>query len=284
MFDLVIHLGFDSFGPPGRRPPREVFRAVKAFTKALDQERLAATISGPNELWSQLNFDRFVAFLFDADPRVFASVAAKVDMAGFEESLRRTPRDPDRTALVIASALQDFRPTEVHAILDRLEPDLQNLDLCFAYIAPDVALRALRRGLPLDLELNGQHWKTAAEVLDRLRGHDQTIAAEVAEANAEAMAIGLAAKNWSNPWDGLRHWITACDLAAPHLVDEVIGHLPEGAVLGWQRGLRRPRKYEQSRRRDIAPLVKRAARMNGHVQTEAAQLLRRFPSLASQGC
>ena len=38
MFDLAIHLGFDSFGPPGIRPPREVLTAVKAFTKDLDQD------------------------------------------------------------------------------------------------------------------------------------------------------------------------------------------------------------------------------------------------------
>lgn len=82
-----------------------MLKAVTAFTKALDQERLAAAISGPNDLSSQLNFDRCVAFLFDADPQVFASTAAKVDMRAFEESLRQTAHDPDKTALIIASAL-----------------------------------------------------------------------------------------------------------------------------------------------------------------------------------
>ncbi|WP_409429458.1 hypothetical protein [Mycobacterium sp. SMC-11] len=283
MFDLAIHLGFGPFGPPGRRPPREVLKAVKAFTKALDQERLAAALSGPNDLWGQLNFDRCIAFLLDADPKVFASIVTKVDMVAFEESLRRTAHDPDKTALIIASALQDFRPTEVHDILDRLEPDLQHLDLCFAYIAPDVALRAVRRGLPLDLELSGQqHWKTAAEVLDRIREHDGAIAGEVAAANAEAMAIGLAAENASDPWADLRYWIKACDLVAPHLIDEVIEQLPKGAVLSWQRGLKRPGVYQQSRRRDIAPLVQRATRLSGYVEAEAKQLVRRYPSLASQ--
>lgn len=82
-----------------------MLKAVTAFTKALDQKRLAAATSGPNDLSSQLNFDRCVAFLFDADPQVFASTAAKVDMRAFEESLRQTAHDPDKTALIIASAL-----------------------------------------------------------------------------------------------------------------------------------------------------------------------------------
>ena len=280
MSELTIDLGYGPFRRKGWRQSREVVSAVKAFTANLDQERLAATISGPNDLWDQLNFDWFVEFLIEADPQVFASIAAKVDMTAFEESLGACAHDPDRTALVIASALQDHRAAELHATLDRLEPGLQRLDICFAYIAPDVAIRALRRGLPLDLSLNEQRWKTAAEVLNRLRAHDATVAKEVAEANAEAMTMGLAAANWSDPWEGLRHWIVACDLAAPDLLDKVIGRLPEGAVSSWRRGLRRPPKYGQSRRKDIEPLVHRAARLDGHVAAEAAQLLRRFPRLS----
>jgi hypothetical protein len=283
MFDLAIHLGFIPIGSSTRRKhSREVLKAVHAFVRALDSDRIAAAISTPNELWHQLNFDSFVAFLFDADPLVFARVAAKVDMVSFEDSLRRTAHDPDRTSLIVASALQEVRPAEIHDILDRLEPDLGRMDLCFAYIAPDVAIRALRRGLPLDLELGAQDWKTAAEVLDRLWGHEQAIATEVAQANGEAMQIGLAAKNHGNPWEGLQYWINTCDVVAPHLVDEMISRLPEGAVLSWHRGLRRPKKYEQSRRKDIAPLVRRAAQLNGHIGDEAAQLLRRFPGLSTR--
>lgn len=283
MFHLALHLGFISFGSSKRRHPREVLKPMQAFVKALDQDRLAATISTPSELWGQLNFDQFVAFLFDVEPKVFASVVARVDLDAFEESLQKVAQDPDRTLLIVASALQEIRPAEIHDIFDRLESDLERMDMRFAYVAPDVAIRALRRGLPLDLELSSQNWKTAAEVLERLWASEKAIAREVAQANSDAMCIGFAAKNHGNPWEGLRYWIATCDVVAPYLVDEVIARLPEGAVLGWQRGLRRPKKNERSLRKDVSPLVQRAAQMGGHVGNEARQLLERFPSLAIRG-
>ncbi|RDH76551.1 hypothetical protein DVS77_21210 [Mycolicibacterium moriokaense] len=283
MFDLALHLGYVSFDKRRSRHPPEIMKAIRTFTRNLDQERIAAAIAGPPDLWSQLNFDGFLNLLETADSRVFESVCAKVDMLVFEDSLRRSATDPERKVLVIASALQYFRSAEINAIFDRLEPGLRRLDIAFAYIAPEVAMRALRRGLPLDLELAQQHWDTAAEVLSRLHARDPLVAREVAEANAQAMAVGFAAANWADPWKGLRSWISACDLAAPALIDDVIGSLPVGAVLGWRRGLSRPKKYGHSRRKDIEPLVHRAAKLGGHVASEAAQLLRRFPSLQRHG-
>jgi hypothetical protein len=282
MTQLTFSLGYGPFQPSGRRPPTEVVSAIRAFTGNLDYERLAVALSGPFDVWGQMNFDMCIGFLMKADPHAFRKTVEKVDMKRFEESLRVHENDPDKTALYIASALQDLRAGEVHAILDRIEPSLHRLDLSIAYMAPDVASRALRRGLPLDLALADQRWAVAAEVLGRLRDYDPVLAFEVAQANAEAMAVGLAAANWADPWDGLREWVDVCDLAAPKLLDKVIGGLPEGAVSSWRRGLRRPPKYGRSRRKDIAPLVYRAARLNGHVAAEAAELLRRFPSLAAK--
>jgi len=83
------------------------------------------------------------------------------------------------------------------------QASLETLDPFVVYIAPDVGARAIRRGLPLDLELDHQHWGFAAEVLDRLRADDPAIAAEVARANAETMAIGLAAKDFHGAWEDL---------------------------------------------------------------------------------
>ena len=281
MFELVIRLGYGpSFSRRRRRRLPEITAAVRAFTEGLDKPRIALTLSGPNDQWDQLNFDWFVQFLSEADPSTFTKVAVLVDIQSFEESLRASADNPDRTALVVAYYLQSVRADEIHAILDRLEPNLQVLDPYFAYLAPDVSLRALRRGLPLDLGLDNQHWELAAAILNGLFVHDATIAEEVARSNADTMAIGLAAANHANPWDGLRNWITACDDAAPGLLDAVIADLPEGAVSGWDRGLRRPERYGRSHRKDIVPLVHRAARLGGHVATEAAELLRRFPSVS----
>jgi hypothetical protein len=281
MFELVIRLGYGpSFSRRRRRHLPEITAAVRAFTGALDQLLMALTLSGPNDQWDQLNFGWFVQLLSEADPSTFTKVAALVDMEAFEESLRASADNPDRTALVVAYYLQSVRADEIHAILDRLEPSLQVLDPYFVYLAPDISLRALRRGLPLDLGLDSQNWELAAAVLDGLFAHDPTIAEEVVRTNADTMAIGLAAANHANPWDGLRNWITACDHAAPGVLDAVIAGLPEGVVLGWDRGLRRPKKYGRSHRKDIVSLVHRAARLNGNVATEAAELLRRFPSVS----
>lgn len=283
MIDLVFRLGY---GPQFLRarkgtPPPEVQRAVKAFTRALDKNRIADTLASQKDRWGQVNFQDFILLLSEVDPAVLQEIVMLVDMTKFEESLSASAHDPDTSTLCIISFLQEAHPDEVHDVLDRLEPRLVKLDSYFAYIAPDLAARALRRGLPLDLGLDHQQWLFAAAVLARLTEYDHQIGVEVARANAESMAIGLAAKNVHDPWENLRNWTAACDRAAPGLLDEVIAGLPEGAVASWDRALRRPPKGLASRRKDIAPLVQRAARLNGHIQTEALDVIRRFPTASS---
>lgn len=282
MFGFILFLGYGPSTLRGSpRPPAQVTRAVRAFTRSLDPKQLAHTLATTKEQWDQLNFDAFVSLLAEADPATLRTVASLVDMAQFEESLREFSDDPSEAVLLVMNCLHTFRPEEIHAILDRVEPGLRHLSPLVAYMAPDVATRALHRGIPLDLGLDHERWELAAEVLNRLYTHDPEIASEVAHANQESMSIGLAAINHHNPWDGLRHWTEACDRAAPGLLDEVIKELPEGAVAGWARALRRPPKRSRSRRADIAPLVHRATRLEGHVQSEAANLLTRFPSLTT---
>lgn len=280
MFQCVLHLGYGpGFLRRYKHPPAYCRRAARAFTSALDHDRIAEALAGPTDQWGQLNFHDFVDFLFEADPTKFAAVADLVDMAQFEQSLRHDPEAPGQTALYVAAVLWEHHPSDLHAIIDRLEPDWKKLDSLVAYMAPDIAIRALQRGLPLDLRLDHHHWQWAAIVLSRLHDEDPAIATEVAHANRETMVIGLTATNTHDPWGGLRHWTAACDRVAPGLLDEVIAELPEGAVTGWARALRRPRRRQRSRRTDIAPLVHRATQAGGHVRAEATVLLARYPSL-----
>jgi hypothetical protein len=280
MSSFVIHLGYGPrFLRRHKHPPAYCRRAARAFTGALDQGRVADALAGPTDQWGQLNFYEFVSFLSEADPTMFAAVADQVGMAQFEQSLRHDPECPGRTALYIAAVLWEHRPSDLRAILDRLEPDWKDLDPLVAYMAPDLAIRALQRGLPLDLGLDHHDWQWAGTVLSRLHEEDPATAAEVAHANRETMAIGLTATNAHDPWDGLRHWTAACDRTAPGLLDEVIAGLPQKAVAGWARALRRASRRQRSRRADIAPLVLRAAQADGHVLAEASALLRRYPSL-----
>lgn len=280
MSRFVISLGYGpEFLRRYRHPPAYCRRAARAFTGALDHGRIADALAGPTDQWGQLNFHEFVSFLSEADPTMFAAVADQVDVAQFEQSLRHDPEYPGMTALYVAATLWEHRPSDLHAILDRLEPDWKELDPLVAYMAPDIAIRALQRGLPLDLGLDHHHWHWAGTVLSRLHDEDPATAAEVAHANRETMAIGLTATNAHDPWDGLRHWTAACDRTAPGLLDEVIARLPQEAVAGWARALRRPSRHRRSRRADIAPLVYRAAQADGHVLAEATALLARYPSL-----
>lgn len=281
MHGFVIHLGYGPhFLRSGHRPTAQVTSALRVFIRSLDQQQIADTLGCPNEQWGELNFGEFVALLAEADPTTFRAVANLVDMTRLEESVRSRSDDPSQTALYVMHHLQEFRPDEIHTILDHLEPGLKQLSPLITYMAPDLATRALRRGLPLELDLDHDRWEFAAAVLARLHAYDPVTAAQVARANRELMAIGFAATNVSDPWEGLRHWTEACDQTAPGLIDEVIADLPVGAVAGWARALRRPGKHRQSRRADIAPLVQRAFLSEGHVKSEAAALLRKFPSLA----
>jgi hypothetical protein len=130
------------------------------------------------------------------------------------------------------------------------------------------------------LSLDHEHWGLAAFVVERIRDSESDVAAELIHANREHMRTGLIASNHSDPWEGLAHWVTVCDRVAPGFLDTMIASLPPGAVAGWGRALKRPERYRQSRRADIARLVLRAATMTVHVKDEATQLLSKYPSVA----
>ncbi len=278
---FVIHVGYGpQFLRGGRKHPVNKVRvAVRTFLRSIDQTLIAATISRPNEQWGEANFYSFVDLLSEADPAGFSAITNLVDLASYESLLFENPERPSRTTLYVLHKLHEKRPDEVHSILERLEPGLLDLDAVFAYMAPDIAARALRRGLPLDLGLDNQRWDSAALILAEFYAYDPAIAAELARSNKESLAHGLTASTWHNPWENLRLWVAACDSAAPGLIDEVISELPPGAVAGWDRALGRPTKNSKSHKADIAPLVLRAATQPGHVGEEASKLLKRFSSL-----
>ncbi|MFJ4828942.1 hypothetical protein ACIP79_03280 [Streptomyces sp. NPDC088747] len=60
-------------------------------------------------------------------------------------------------------------------------------------------------------------------------------------------------------------------------MDEVLRQLPADAVTAWASELRK-----KDRKREIAPLVHRAAASDGPAAAEAQELIRRFPSLQRQ--
>jgi len=273
---------YDSYFLAPKDPPAKCRRVAQSFIRALNRQRIAEMLAGPFDHWGVSDLELFVRFLSDIDPTTFADIANSVDLVAFETSLRSHPKNPDRTALFVCANLWEHRPDPVHDILDRLEPDLAHLDLYIVYMAPDVACRALRRGVPLDLALDLHSWEWAATVLARLHQYDPQVALEVAHANREGVMKGLVI-NMYTPLEGLNRWVSVCDEIAPGLIDSVISELPKGAVAGWACAIARPPKRLRSQRKEIAPLVHRAERARGHVQTEAKALLARFPALAHEG-
>lgn len=281
MGSLMIHFGAGpTFLRAGRRPRPEVVAAMRNFIRLLDKQSIAAALAGPIDQWGQLNFDEFLSLLAEFDPVSFKAIVEEVDLARFEESLAGSDEYAGSTAMYAALCIAEHRPTDIHDVLDRLEPRWTRLDPLAAACAPDVGVRALRRGLSLDLSLDHERWGLAAFVVERISESDSRVAAELIHANQEHMRTGLIASNHSDPWEDLARWATVCDRVAPGFLDTIIASLPPGAVAGWGRALKRPERYKQSRRDDIAPLVLRAATMTGNVRDEATQLLRKYPSVA----
>ncbi|NIL92803.1 hypothetical protein RhoFasSB10_05167 [Rhodococcus fascians] len=261
------------------RLPAPCRPAARALVRELDHQKVANTLVGPQDQWEQMNFGVFIEFIENSDPTTFYAITDLIDFAKLEKSLAAQEGRPTRTGLYLCLQLSEQRADQVHNILDRLEPSLTELDPLVACIAPDVAARALERGLPLDLKLDHHRWGPAAEVLARLADHDAELAQEVIVSNRAGMIEGLI-NNTSTPFDNLKKWVAICDRLDSTFIDALILELPEGAVSRWDRAIRRPIRQARWRRHQIAPLVFRAARAGGHVQSEAEELIRRFPALA----
>ena len=253
--------------------------AARALFCELNTDAVARTLSGPQDQWDQMNFDVFIGLLEKVDSMKFSAVAECLDFSGLGKSLAKPEGRPSRSGLDLCVQLFEQKPDEVWGILDRLEPSLIELDPRIALIAPDVATRALRRGLPLDLGLDHHQWGLAAGVVSRLAEHNSDVALEVAIANEGGMVEGLIS-NSSTPFENLSSWIEICDRLDPNLIDSLLAELPEGAVSKWDQAIRRPSRGLQWQRDQIAPLVFRAAKACGHVRSEAEALLRQFPALA----
>lgn len=278
---LLIHFGAGpKFLRGGRRPLPEVSTAMRAFIRCLDGKRIADVFAGPMDQWGQRNFSEMFSFLGEFDPATFKAIVKDVDLDRFERSLVNDGDTFSSAGMFAALCFAEHRETEIHDILDRLEPSWTVLDPYAAACTPDITVRALKRGLTLDLGFDHQRWGYAAFVVARIFEHDQAVAYELIEANQVLLQTGLIAQNHSDPWEDLRKWVTVCDRVAPGFLDQMISNFPVEAVANWDRALKRPRKYRKSRRADIAPLVLRAAALTGHVRDEAQQLLKRYPSVS----
>jgi hypothetical protein len=110
--------------------------------------------------------------------------------------------------------LYEHRPSEARDLLERYEAQYTAIRPFLAHMTPEMTIRLLRRGLPLDLGLHQQHWAPAAELLESIAAHDVQVAAELAAANRPGFTAGLATQA-TDPFEGLARWVQACDEHAP---------------------------------------------------------------------
>jgi hypothetical protein len=278
LFDTwAFLLGFAPRFLRGRRAPDLAARRLaRQFVRALDPDQFADTLARPRTDNTWHNFYDFIAFAWEADPVTAKVIVSRIDTdvlaAHYEQSLPA----PSANHLFAVEALYEHRPSEARDLLERFEAQYTAIHPFLAHMTPEMTIRLLRRGLPLDLGLHQQHWASAAELLDSIAAHDAQVAAELAAANRPGFTAGLATRA-TDPFEGLARWVQACDRHAPAVVDEVISQLPAGTVTAWAAALRK-----RNRRHEIAPLVHRAARCDGLVAAQAQELIHRFPSLQRQ--
>ncbi|MFE9976839.1 hypothetical protein ACFYRD_40675 [Streptomyces hirsutus] len=258
----------------GRHAPDATARRLaKKFVRTLDSDQFAATLSHPHTDLTWQNFCGFIEFMKEIDPVSFKAIANRMDVAQLTTEFERSLPTPSRCHLYAVDILREARSDEAQALLERFEERYAAIDPFLAYMAPELTIRLLRRGLPLDLGLHSHDWKFAAILVDSIAVHDPKTACELAVANRPGFIAGLSSKA-TDPFDNLSAWVHTCDEHAPGLVDEVIRQLSAGAVAAWAPELRK-----RNRKHEIAPLVQRATAFRGPAADEAYELIRRFPSL-----
>lgn len=267
-------LGFaPSFLRGKRTPTAKARQLAKKFVRSLDSNALAHALSRPKADWTWSNFHEFIFFVWEVDEAFMGAVIDRMDVEVLARSLEQGLPRPTRNYLLTIYMLNDRRPTDAVRLLERYEDQFEELDVFLALTAPDMAIRLLKTGLPLDLKLQHQDWDSAAPALHLIADRAPGIAAELAISNSEGFKAGLRAHPGSS-FTGLTAWVAECDAVDPRIVDDVLTELPEGVVNSWVPMLRTPQQ-----KRETAPLVLRAAQLSGTASQEALLLLRRFPSL-----
>lgn len=267
-------LGFAPRFLRGRRSPdRQARLLAKKFIRSLDFDRVADSLSHPQMDLSWHNFHSFVTFIREADPASYKAIVTRMSTEEVSAEFEKSLPSPSRYHLYAVNLVFEFSPNDAREILERHEGQYVSADRFLAYMAPEMTIRLLRRGLPIDLGLHLQDWALAASLVNHLAKYDPVVSAELIRANRVGFILGLSS-NYTDPFEGLSSWVHACDAHAPRLVDDVVAHLPVGAVSSWARALRM-----SSRKNEIKPLVHRALDAGGLVAEEARELVVRFPSL-----
>lgn len=177
-----------------RAPSSAQRRAARKLARGVDANRVASAITGGTRRDWALIADLLV-FIAEADRVTFDTIVKAVDVNALEDATEglwgSVPGELEQL-LALLSGPDDDSPAK--ELLVRHADEIGRLSNWIALIAPEVALSAMRRGVPLDLGLVHHDWSLAADVLDSLHRIDPDVAFRLLAANGEALAKGLALK------------------------------------------------------------------------------------------
>ena len=188
----------------------------------------------------------------------------------FAEQLPR----PGENVLFVMYMVAQVRGNDVLPLLERHQDGFGAVHRYLVHTHPELSVRLIERGLPLDLGLYDQRYDAAADLIALVGVQNREVAREVIVANDEAFCEGLA-RNFQPPFTDLSKWVTTVDHWARGFLDEALARLPERTIAGWTEALRTPKS-----KKEIGPLIVRAAATGDTpAAAEAAAIMRRFPSL-----
>jgi hypothetical protein len=214
----------------------------------------------------------FLVTFADAAAKEWAQAVQNIDLERLERNFAEQLPQPGEHVLFVMYMVAQVRSDEVLSLLASYEERFGAIHRYLVHTHPELSVRLVERGLPMDLGLYDQRYDAAAEMIELVSAQNPHVAREVILANSEAFCEGLA-RNFQPPFADLSKWVTALDYLAPGHLDEILAQLPEETIAGWTAALRK-----QQSKKEIGPLVARAA-ATGHAQ--AVKVIKRFPSLAS---
>lgn len=256
------------------RPPTAARRATRAFLRALDTGPLTAAIEQPKDDAQWHNFEMFLVAFANSAPKEWAQVLHVIDLEVLGRKFAEQLPHPGENILFVLYMVAQVRGDDVLPLLERHEDGFGAIHRYLVHTHPELSVRLIERGLPLDLGLYDQRYDSAADLIALVGAQNPQVAREVIVANDEAFCEGIA-RNFQPPFTDLSKWVTIVDHWAPGHLDETLARLPEGTIAGWTEALRTSKS-----KKEIGPLIVRAA-ATGDTQAaaEAAAIMKRFPSL-----
>jgi len=256
-----------------RRPSPAQRRVARKLARGVDGDRIASAINGGTRRDWYLIAELLV-FIAEADRATFDAIVKAVDANALDDVTeglwQSVPRELEQLLALLSTP--DGGPAR--ELLIRHADDIGRLSNRITLIAPEVALSAMKRGVPLDLELVHHDWLLAAGALNSLHQIDPDVAMLLLEANRAALSKGLALQG-SDAVENLSVFLTVVDTIAPQYLDGLLANLEPDVIAGWRTWLR---KRDRSRRQ-VAELTHRTSHGMGAAAAAARELLDRYPSL-----